>query len=114
MKEKDEKITKEKEYVALLVSRLVDATSRGVALESQVKFIILKLDVAKVWATEVKATSTGTQAVKEHRKSEDFKGEFSEATYDAFLKGFAKCKAKVIEAFPDLDLKSIIAKEPEQ
>lgn len=130
MKEKDEKITKEEEYVALLESRLGDATSQGMAMESQVKSVTVKLNATKVtvWevgraravevkvrATEVEATAlAGTQAIEEYKKSEDFKDEVSEAAYDAFLKGCAECKRKVTKAFPDLDPKSITIEEPEQ
>lgn len=97
-------------------------------LESRVKSINLKLGAivvtiwraeervevakAKAQAAEAKVALVGTWAIDEYKKSEDFKGEVGEAAYDAFLKGFTKCKGKVIKAFSDLDLGNIIAKEP--
>lgn len=56
----------------------------------------------------------GTWAIKEYRKFKDFEDEVSEVAYDAFLKGFVEYKGKVTKAFPNLDLESIMAEEPEQ
>lgn len=38
----------------------------------------------------------------------------SEAIYDAFYKGFDKCKRKMVQAFSLLDLKDIVVNEPEE
>lgn len=69
---------------------------------------------AKAWVAEEKVASVGTQAFEGYKKSAKFRDEVGEATYDAFLKGFAKCKGKVYQAFLDLDLKSIMDEELEQ
>lgn len=55
----------------------------------------------------------GSQAIKGYKNSEDFKGEISEAAYDAFPMGFIECKGKVTKAFPDLDLRNIVVEELE-
>lgn len=53
------------------------------------------------------------RAIKEYKKLVNFEDEVNEATYDAFQKGFAKCKRKVTEALSKLDLDSIVVVEPE-
>lgn len=67
----------------------------------------------KVQAAEEAVASVGAQAVEEFKKLMEFRAKVGEATYDAFLKEFIECKGKDAEAFPNLDLKDIVAKEPE-
>lgn len=67
---------------------------------------------AKVREVEEAMALAGTWAVEEFRKLMKFQDEVGEASYDAFQKGFVEYKEKVDEAFPDLDLRSIVAKEP--
>lgn len=52
------------------------------------------------------------RVTEEYKKLVDFKDEVSEAACDAFQKGFVECKRKVANAFPKLDLRSIVSIEP--
>lgn len=74
----------------------------------------VKATETKARAIEVEVASVGTQAIENYKKLVKFWDEVGEATYDAFQKGFVECKDKVIKDFPDLDLRSIIAEEPDQ
>lgn len=63
----------------------------------------------KVKVTEAEAS----RAIESYKNFEDFKSEVEEATYDAYLKGFIECEAKVFEAFFSLDLQDIVTKVKE-
>lgn len=58
--------------------------------------------------------SVASRAVEEFKGLEDFKSKVGEATYDAYLKGFAKWKEKVSKAFSHLDLLDNIIEVGEQ
>lgn len=72
-----------------------------------------KATEAKVQEVEAEVALAGSSAIEEYKKSEDLKDKVGEATYDDFQKGFTKCEGKITEAFPDLDLRNIVAEEPE-
>lgn len=59
---------------------------------------------AKASTIEVKVALAVSCAVEDFKGSKDFKSEVGKAVYDAYLKGFTKCKAKIFEAFSGLDL----------
>lgn len=129
-KEKEEETTKDKEYIILLEARLADTASKGMALESRVTLTNQRLELVddaikkakegaevtktKAQAAQMEVASIIIRAIKKYKGSEDFKNEVGETTYDTFLKGFAECKIKVLEAFPDLDLKDIVVEETEE
>lgn len=52
--------------------------------------------------------------MEEYKKSKGFEDKVIEGSYDAYQLRFMECKKKVIEAFLELHLGSIIAIKPEQ
>lgn len=61
-KEKDKKITKADDYATFLEVRFVDATSKGMILESQADTTVFKQKEIKVTAREVEERVKGTEA----------------------------------------------------
>lgn len=61
--------------------------------------------MAKTLTMDEKSVSTVSLAIKDYKGLKDF--QVGEAIYNAYLKGFAECKAKVFEAFSGLDLQGI-------
>lgn len=58
--------------------------------------------------------STGIWEIKEYQGSKAFLEELANSSIDAYRLKFAKCKGKVAQAFPELDLSGIINIKPEE
>lgn len=124
LKVKEEELGKTTEYAFDLGVRLVNVTSKRMYWEFIVTLTNQRLDVAQAFIqdTEVKikavedrtkvaeaeVISAASQAIESYKNTHDFKNEVGKATYDAYLKGFAKCKAKVFGAFSGIDLRDIV------
>lgn len=109
------KVTKKEDYVTFLEGKFSESTAKAMSLKVQLKTANLKVQLIKAKAIVVKKNAAAVElvaraakaevarAIKDYKKSVNFKDEVGEVACDAFEKGFEKCKRRVSKVFNLLD-----------